>query len=85
MGRRSLLRVATAADVVPAITTSVRFAVDKLGEIDDEVLVFARSKRKVENALDVNRFHEHLRGGVREAVTAVSICDKWHLRKDKGI
>ena len=75
---------AAAAAVIPAITTSVRFAVDKLGEINDEVLVFARSKRKVENALNVNRFHEHLRGGVREAVT-VSICDKWPLHEDNGI
>lgn len=57
-----------ATDVVPAITTSVRFAVDKLGEIDDEVLIFARSKRKVEHALDVDRFDEHLQR-VREAVT----------------
>jgi hypothetical protein len=78
LGRRVLLRVA-------AITTSVRFAIDKLGEINDGVLVFARSKRKVENTPDVNRFHEHLRGGVREAVTAVSICDKWPLHEDNGI
>lgn len=54
-----LLRVA-AAVVVPAITTRVHFAVDKLGEVDDEVLVLARSKREVEITLDVHRFYEHL-------------------------
>jgi hypothetical protein len=48
------------AVVVPAITASVHFAVDKLSEIDDEVLVLARSKPEVENALDVDRFYEHL-------------------------
>jgi hypothetical protein len=41
------------------ITTSVHFAVEKLGEIDDE-LVLARPKREVENALDVEWFYEHL-------------------------
>jgi hypothetical protein len=54
-----LLRV-FAAVVVPAITASVHFAVDKLGEIDDEALVLARSKPEVEKPLDVDRFHEHL-------------------------
>ena len=56
---RFLLCVAVAV-VAAAITTRVRFAVDKLGEVDDEVLVLARSKRKVENTLDVHRFYEHL-------------------------
>ena len=43
------------------VTTSVHSAVDKLGEIDNEVLVLARSKREVENALEVDRrFYEHL-------------------------
>jgi hypothetical protein len=42
-------------------TTSVNSAVGKLGEIGDEVLVVpARSKRKVENALHVDRFYENL-------------------------
>jgi hypothetical protein len=59
LDRRFLLRVA-AAVMVAAITGSVHFAVDKLGELDDEVLVLARSKREVENALHVDRFYEHL-------------------------
>jgi hypothetical protein len=43
----------------PFITTSVYFAVEKLGEIDDE-LVLVHPKREVENALDVVWFYEHL-------------------------
>ena len=50
--------------VATIITTSVHFSVDKLGEIDDEVLVLASSKREVENALEIDRFHEHLGGCV---------------------
>jgi hypothetical protein len=51
---------AIAVTVATIITTSVHLAVDKLGELDYQVLVLARSKRKVENALDVDRFYEHL-------------------------
>jgi hypothetical protein len=41
---------APAITVATIITTSVHFAVDKLGKIDDEVLVVASSKPEVENA-----------------------------------
>jgi hypothetical protein len=41
---------ALAITVATIITTSVHFAVDKLGKIDDEVLVLASSKPEVENA-----------------------------------
>jgi len=51
---------AVAVMVATIITTSVHFAVYKLREIDDEVLVLARSKREFENALEVDRFYEHL-------------------------
>ena len=57
--------IAIAAPVITVatiITTSVHFAVDKLGEIDDEVLVVANSKPEVENALEIDRFYEHLHG-----------------------
>jgi hypothetical protein len=54
------LRTAPAIAAVAISTTSVHFAIDKLGEIGDEVLVLASSKREVENALDVDRFYEHL-------------------------
>ena len=70
-----VLQSVAAAVVVPAITTSVRFAVDKLAEIDDEILVLARPKREVEHALDVDRFYEHL----HECAKQLSIRDK-----DKG-
>ena len=56
-----------AAPAIPftaIITTSVHFGVDKLGEIDDEVLVLASSNREVENALEIDRFYEHLGGCV---------------------
>ena len=48
------------------ITTSVHFAVDELGEIDDEDLVLASSKPEVENALGTDRFYEHLRGCAKD-------------------
>ena len=54
--------VAPAITVATIFTTSVHFAVDKLGGIDDEVLVLASSKPEVENALEIDRFYEHLRG-----------------------
>ena len=56
-------RAITAATI---ITTSVHFAVDKLGEIDDEDLVLASSKPEVENALGTDRFYEHLRGCAKD-------------------
>ena len=40
--------------VASIITTSVPFAVDKLCEIGDEVLVLASSKREVENTLEID-------------------------------
>ena len=56
-----LLRVAAAAATALAATaTSVYFAVDKLGEIDNKVLVLARSKREVEKGLGFDRFHAQL-------------------------
>lgn len=45
---------------VTAITTSVHFAVDKLGEIDDEIPGFYHSKRGVESGFDVDQFYEDL-------------------------
>jgi hypothetical protein len=65
---RFLLRM-IATVVVTAITTSVHFAVDKLGEVDDEVLVLAGSKREIEIGLVVDRFHEQLQSK-REPVNA---------------
>jgi hypothetical protein len=55
---------ALAITVATIIATGVHFAVDKLGEIDDEVLVLASSKPEVENALEIDRFYECLRGSV---------------------
>ena len=58
---RFLLRVAAAAaTALVATATSVYFAVDKLGEIDNKVLVLARSKREVEKGLGFDRFHTQL-------------------------
>lgn len=51
---------APAIAVTTIITTSVHFAVNKLSEIGDEVLVLSHSKREVENALDVDRCYECL-------------------------
>lgn len=56
---RAGLRAATVAAVAAAATTE-HFAVDKLGDVDDEVLVVARSKREIEKALDADRFHRQL-------------------------
>ena len=50
--------------VATIITTSVHFSVDKLDEIGDEVLVLASSKPEVENALEIDRFYEHLHGSI---------------------
>jgi hypothetical protein len=55
-----LLLLIAAAVVVPAIATSVHFTIDKFGEVDDEVLVLARSEREIEKGLVVNRSHEQL-------------------------
>ena len=72
---RFLLRVAAAATIalaaatialaaatiaLAAAVTSVYFAIDKLGEIDDKVLVLARSEREVEKGLGFDRFHAQL-------------------------
>ena len=38
----------------------IHFAVDKLSEIDDKVLVLASSEREVEKGLGFDRFHEQL-------------------------
>jgi hypothetical protein len=46
--------------VATIITASVHFAVDKLGELGNEVLVFARSKRELENDLHADRFYKRL-------------------------
>jgi hypothetical protein len=46
--------------VAATVITSVHFAVDKLGEVDDEVLVLAGSKCEIEIGLVVDRFHEQL-------------------------
>ena len=51
---------APATAVTTIVTTRVRFAVHKLGEFGDEVLVLARSKREVENDLDFDRFYKRL-------------------------
>ena len=68
------IKNAAPAFVVAAtpIPTSVYFAVEKLGEIDYEILVLARSKREVENALNVDRFYEHL-----QYKSARSSVDTW--------
>ena len=62
MDRRFPLLRATAAAVtaVATATTSEHFAVDKLGEIANKVLVLARSEREVKKGLVVDRFHEQL-------------------------
>jgi hypothetical protein len=59
----SIAAPATAA-VATIVTTRVHFAVDKLGEFGDEVLVIARSKREVENDLHFDRFYERLHKAV---------------------
>ena len=46
--------------VAVAATTRVHFAVDKLSEIDDEVLVLARSELEVEKRLVLDSFHVQL-------------------------
>ena len=46
--------------IATIISASVHFAVDKFGELGDEVLVFARSKREAENDLHVDRFYKRL-------------------------
>jgi hypothetical protein len=48
-GPRPCIQIIAAPAIAVAriITTSVHSAVDKLGEIDDEVLVLARSKREI--------------------------------------
>jgi hypothetical protein len=51
---------AAAATAVAATVTSVHLAVDKLGEVDDKVLVLAGSKREVEKGLSFDRFHAQL-------------------------
>jgi hypothetical protein len=51
---------------------TVHFAVDKLGEIDDEVLLLARSKPEVEKALDFDRFYEHLHVRVTQCRYVIS-------------
>ena len=61
--------IATAAPVitfVTIITTSVHLTVDRLDEIDDEVLVLASSKPEVENALEIDGFYEHLHGCAKD-------------------
>ena len=65
-----------AAVVVAAITTGVHLAVDKLGEVDNKVLVLAGSKREIEIGLVVDRFHEQLQGK-RERVLAGSRISRW--------
>lgn len=58
---RFLLRLAATATIaLAAAVTSVYFAIDKLGEIDDKVLVLARSEREVEKGLGFDRFHAQL-------------------------
>jgi hypothetical protein len=67
------------------ITTSVHFAVEKLGEIDDEILVLARPKREVENALDVDRFYEHLHEcGAKQCRYVISTVALARGERDKG-
>ena len=56
---------APAITVATIITISVYFTVDKLGEIDDKVLVVASSEREVENSLAIDRFYEHLHGSAK--------------------
>ena len=65
VGLRTGLRLciqfaAPATAVATIITTCVHFAVDKLGELGDEVPVFAHSKREVENDFHVDRFYKRL-------------------------
>ena len=57
---------APAITVATIITISVHFAVDKLGEIDDEVLVLASSKPEVEKALEIDRFYGRLHGCAKD-------------------
>ena len=66
--RRCLLRAAVGAVAVAvaAAAASIHLAVDKLGEIDDEVLVPSRSKFEVEEGLGLDSLHEQLHK--REAV-----------------
>ena len=54
------VRVAVRVAVAVAATASVHFAVNKLGEVDDEVLVPARSKLEVEKRLVLDSFHVQL-------------------------
>jgi hypothetical protein len=62
--RRFGLCAAAAATAIAAaaaaITTTEHFAVNKLGNVGDEILVVARSKSEQEKALDVDRFHHQL-------------------------
>ena len=74
---------AIAVTVATIFTTSIHFAVDKLCETDDQVLVLARSKLEVENALDVDRFYEHLHEWAKQCRHAISRpCGR--KRKEKG-
>ena len=63
---RIIAIAAPAVAVATIITTSIHFAVDKLGEIDNEVLMLASSKPEVENALEIDRFYEYLRGCAKD-------------------
>ena len=63
MDRRfPLLRAAAAAAVTAVATTSTskHFAVNKLGEIADKVLLLARSECEVKKGLVFDRIHEQL-------------------------
>ncbi len=72
---------APAVAVATTITAGVHFAVEKLGEIDYEILVLARSKREVENALDVDWFCEHLHEFTTRCRYAISCaCARKGLR-----
>jgi hypothetical protein len=59
-GRRFLLRAAVGAVAIAAAAASIHLAVNKLGEIDDEVLVLSRSKLEVEEGLSLDGLHVQL-------------------------
>ena len=63
---------APAIAIATIISTSVHFAVNKLGEMDDEVLVLARSKREVENDLHVDRFYKRLHECAKQCQYVIS-------------
>jgi hypothetical protein len=85
LGARFRVRLRTGLRLcilIAAPSIAVHFAVDKLGEIDDEVLVLARSKPEVENDLHADRFYKRLHECVKQCRYVIS--SPFPRRKDNG-